>query len=234
VIKNLSLAKRKEGMSPEGFQEHWRVVHGALASKTPGLRRYIQSPVLLETYKNETQPEYDGIAELWWDSVEAFRQAQQTPQWQAAVADSPNFLGKGSVTILTEEVPIVDALPSAREREGMVKYISYFSRKEGMSVEDFQTYWRDKHPPLALANPGIRRYVQNHVLPDQYQSGAEPPYDGVTVIWLDDMDAYRAGLGRPRRPRSPDGPPPPEGAVVYFLKDARVGVILTREIIIVD
>lgn len=234
MIKNLSLAKRKEGMSPDEFQRHWREVHGALARKTPGLRHYIQSPVLLEMYESETQPEYDGIAELWWDSVDAFTEARQTPEWQAAVADSPNFLGKGSVTILVKEVPIVDDLPSARDRQGMVKYISYFSRKEGMSVEDFQAYWRDKHPPLALANPGVRRYIQNHVLPETYESNTQPAYDGVTVIWLDDMDAYRAGLGRPRPPRSPDDPPPPEGAIAYFLKGPRVGVILTKEIVIVD
>jgi uncharacterized protein (TIGR02118 family) len=234
VIKYLTLAKRREGMSPEDYQTHWREVHGALARKTPGLRRYIQSPVLLETYDSASPPEYDGIAELWWDSVEAFHEARQSAEWQAAVKDSPNFLGTGSVSLYTTEVPVVNALPSPSDRSGMVKYISYFSRKEDMSVEDFQSYWHDKHGPIATRIHGVRHYVQNHVLPYQYESDTQPAYDGVTIIWLDDMDAYRQGLGRPRQPRNPDDPPPPEGSVVYFLKDSRVGVILTKEIVIVD
>ena len=35
-----------------------------------------------------------------------------------------------------------------------------------MTVEQFQTYWCGTHAPIAGAIPGVRRYVQCHVLPE--------------------------------------------------------------------
>ena len=133
MIKYLSLAKRKAGMSVEDFQTHWREIHGPLAARTPGLRRYIQSPVLPEMYDSATPPEYDGIAETWWDSVQAVQQARETPEWRAAGADASNFIGKGSVHLYIKEVPVVDDLPSVKDREGMVKYVSYVTPTEAKS-----------------------------------------------------------------------------------------------------
>ena len=60
----------------------------------------------------------------------------------------------------------------------MVKALSYFKRKPGMSVEDFQAYWRRSHPAVVTKLAGIRRYVQSHTLPTAYTKG-EPAYDGL-------------------------------------------------------
>ena len=103
-----------------------------------------------------------------------------------------------------------------------------------MSVEAFQTYWRDKHPALTLANPGVRRNAQNHVLPKQYQGDTQPAYDGLAMLWFDDLEVYRQRVARQRPPRTPNDPPRPEGDVSYFPRDGRLGVILTHEMIIAD
>src|SRR5690242_5440492 len=114
----MGLLTRKQGMSPQDFYTYWREVHGPLAAKIPGLRRYIQSHTLLETYDGDTPPDFDGIAELYWDNLEAFTQSRSTPEAQAAAADGRNCI-EHNTRLLVREVPLVDALPSARERQSM-------------------------------------------------------------------------------------------------------------------
>ena len=46
----------------------------------------------------------------------------------------------------------------------MIKVITWFRRKPGMSVDEFQSYWRNEHPKAVLQLPGLRKYVQNHVV----------------------------------------------------------------------
>ena len=54
----------------------------------------------------------------------------------------------------------------------MIKVVSVFRRKEGMSVEDFQAYWLEVHAPLVRKIPGVHRYVQNHTLLSGYKKSA--------------------------------------------------------------
>ena len=78
----------------------------------------------------------------------------------------------------------------------MVKLIYCITRKSGLSVEEFQRYWRETHGPIAGAIPGLRRYVQSHVVPELYGRQA-PPYDGAAELWFDDLDAMRAAMQSP-------------------------------------
>ncbi|MGR8947928.1 MAG: EthD domain-containing protein [Gammaproteobacteria bacterium] len=72
----------------------------------------------------------------------------------------------------------------------MIKVISVFKRKEGMSVEAFQDYWRTVHAPLVQQLSGVQRYVQNHTLLGGYRRG-EPAVDGVAELWFEDSDVLR-------------------------------------------
>ncbi len=72
----------------------------------------------------------------------------------------------------------------------MLKAITFVKRKPGMSVEDFQAYWRAKHPEVVVRLPGLRRYVQSHALLAGYRKG-ELPWDGIAEVWMDDADGFR-------------------------------------------
>ncbi len=76
----------------------------------------------------------------------------------------------------------------------MVKMVTFFKRKPGLSVEAFQHYWRTTHAGIVMKLPGIRRYVQSHTLLSGYRKG-EPAYDGVAEVWFDDTQAMRALTG---------------------------------------
>jgi uncharacterized protein (TIGR02118 family) len=81
----------------------------------------------------------------------------------------------------------------------MFKLVYCLRRKPGMSVEEFQQYWREVHAPLVAERAellGIKRYVQAHsTLPDlipvlQQRNGGSPdPYDGVAEIWFETLDS---------------------------------------------
>jgi len=73
----------------------------------------------------------------------------------------------------------------------LVKLIYIITRKEGMSVAEFQTHWREVHAPIAAAIPGVRRSVQCHTLPELYDADRTPPYDGAAELWFDDLAAMR-------------------------------------------
>jgi uncharacterized protein (TIGR02118 family) len=79
----------------------------------------------------------------------------------------------------------------------MVKLIYCISKKPDMTVEEFQEYWRGTHAPIAAAIPGVRRYVQCHVVPDTYGARNAPAFDGAAELWFDDLDAMRAAMGTP-------------------------------------
>ena len=78
----------REDMSREEALRYWQEVHGPIAAKTPGLRKYVQDQA---TAAPEGDLQFDGIAELWFDSEEAFRSAMDSPEWRATIADVPNF-----------------------------------------------------------------------------------------------------------------------------------------------
>ena len=69
MIKSATFIKKKPGLTLEEFLRYWKEIHGPLAAKVvPGLRKYVQCHPL-----PAFESEIDGIVELWWDNIEAFR-----------------------------------------------------------------------------------------------------------------------------------------------------------------
>ncbi len=76
----------------------------------------------------------------------------------------------------------------------MVKMVIGFKRKPGMPVEDFQHHWRTVHAGIIARLPGLRRYVQSHVLPVSYRK-SEPAFDAVAESTFDDTHAMKSLVG---------------------------------------
>ena len=81
----------------------------------------------------------------------------------------------------------------------MLRLIYCLRRKPGLSVEEFQRYWREVHAPLVLDRAkllGVERYIQAHTgMPEvnaalQGRNGGSPePFDGVAELWFETLDA---------------------------------------------
>ena len=112
----------------------------------------------------------------------------------------------------------------------MVKLIYVITRKPGLSVDEFQRYWRESHGPIAARIPGVRRYVQCHVLPELYDrdpSREGPAYDGAAELWFDDLESLRQAM------RSPEVEAAREDEH-NFIDHSRSALIVTEEKVVVE
>lgn len=72
----------------------------------------------------------------------------------------------------------------------MIKAIAILKRKDGLTLEEFSSYWRDNHGPMFKRTwPKIVRYVQNHAA--KLPGGGEPSVDGVAEIWFENLREWR-------------------------------------------
>lgn len=89
MVKLVFCLVRKEGLSREEFQRRWRGDHAELVKRHAGvlgIRRYVQDHTP-DTPFNQVvidlrgaPPEFDGVAELWWDSFDALVEAGATDE----------------------------------------------------------------------------------------------------------------------------------------------------------
>ena len=84
----------------------------------------------------------------------------------------------------------------------MVKLIFTLRRKQGMSRDEFQRYWREEHAPLVLRHAEtlrISRYVQTHSRDTDMDEALSAvrgtplrTYDGVAELWWESLDELLA------------------------------------------
>jgi uncharacterized protein (TIGR02118 family) len=90
MINAVFMVCRLPGLDHKDFFEHWLGEHAALASKLPGLRRYIVNPVVLESLTRGGST-HDGWSEFWFDDYWSFLQATKSPEWAAMEADGASM-----------------------------------------------------------------------------------------------------------------------------------------------
>jgi uncharacterized protein (TIGR02118 family) len=187
MVKLVAFFRRKAGMPFEAFQQHWRTTHAALVVKQVGLRRYVQNHTLPSGYA-DGEPDYDGVAEAWFDDVDAMRSLAGSAAYAAVRKDEANFIDPKSMgVLLTDEVVIVDAPPPGSE----AKLIAFLRKRADIEPEAFRRHWREQHADLAARIPGNRRYVQCHARPGVYASGRTPVFDGIPMSWFESTEALR-------------------------------------------
>lgn len=221
MVKAITFIKRKPGMAVEEFQEYWRTRHAEIVSDLPGLRGYVQSHSLLSGYRRG-ELVYDGIAEVWFDDVQAMRDLVGTAAYAAVQADEEKFIDKTSMgVILTDEHVIKDGpIP-----DDGVKNVEFVSRRPDLAVEEFQRYWREVHGPIAAQIPVIRRYVQSHARLAAYRDGRQPKYDGCAITWFDSTDAMRQSARTEAYALTRADEP-------NFIPDEEIPLIITKEHVI--
>lgn len=106
MIKIVVLLQRNGGLTHAEFADHWLGDHVEMAKELPGLRKYVTS--LPED--PETSP-YDGVAEVYFDSREALREAWATDLGERLVADEERLLERDEcVRMVVEETVQLDTL----------------------------------------------------------------------------------------------------------------------------
>ncbi len=107
MIKTITVAYRKPGMSHEEFDKYWLENHGPLAAKLiPNIKRYVQNHYV----KIPGQEfEGDGVVEMWYDSVEAWQESMKAiGRSKELMEDGKKFCGPskgpGGLWVVEEHV----------------------------------------------------------------------------------------------------------------------------------
>jgi uncharacterized protein (TIGR02118 family) len=202
-IQKFSLLKRRHDLTHEQFNEHWHGVHGPLLASIPAYAKnnesYVQSYVLPMPASIGGEPAYDGIAQTMQRPREDMtKDFFDEPEYlQLVRPDEEKFLSLRECTAIFGRQKVIKDGP----RTG-IKFMSFVRPAEGLTHASFLDYWHNQHAPLVEATKPfwsrIRRYVQNHGMPERYRSlstdGQLAPYSGVAEIWFDSVEDLEAAF----------------------------------------
>ncbi|MGH7047673.1 MAG: EthD family reductase [Stellaceae bacterium] len=107
----------------------------------------------------------------------------------------------------------------------MIKTVGLLTRKDGLSREEFVEHWYKIHAPLAYAVPGVRRYVQSHIIGERGRSdipATEIEIDGIAELWYDDHAAMERANATPEARRLHDDGALFIGRIKSFIVEERV------------
>jgi uncharacterized protein (TIGR02118 family) len=105
VFKAIFTFRKRDDLSWEEFEHHARDRHGPLVAQLPGLRRYVQCLVSAESADRP----FDGIAVVWYDDEEAYRQSFASDVGKSVIADAANYADPASETeVLVHDVARFD------------------------------------------------------------------------------------------------------------------------------
>jgi hypothetical protein len=89
----------------------------------------------------------------------------------------------------------------------MIKLFAFARRLPGTTPAEFHDHWANRHARFLADTPEIRRHVRryelNHRLAEDYQRTRHAQevdtaaFDGVSVLWFDGLDEYRAFVAEP-------------------------------------
>jgi uncharacterized protein (TIGR02118 family) len=183
---------RKPALAEEEFHRYWRETHAPIVKRIPQLKGYLQTHRI--PFASNNSP-YDGEAEVWLEDLEALASLRKAPEFlNGAARDEPNFIDhQRSDFLVARDHVIIDG----PRRPGLVKAVWRMRRKPGVSLGEFRRHWLEVHGVIATKIPGVRRYVQSHVVDEAY-SYAEPRWDGVAQLWWDSPTALGDALQTPQ------------------------------------
>ncbi len=107
MLKLIMCVKRLPHLTREEFDDHWLNIHGPLVAgyaELLGIRKYSQTVPFgneaaqraLEQVRGTDVVNFDGCAELWWDSMEAHLAARKTAEGlqalQTLIEDEKRFV----------------------------------------------------------------------------------------------------------------------------------------------
>jgi uncharacterized protein (TIGR02118 family) len=122
MVKLVYCLRRRADVSPEEFYRYWLDVHGPKVKRVAEVlraRRYVQSHTCapemnqMLVASRGLAPAYDGVTEVWWDSLEDAQAGMTTPAGAEAAAmllkDESHFIDfSQSRVFMTTEHSIFD------------------------------------------------------------------------------------------------------------------------------
>jgi hypothetical protein len=184
------------GRTREEFQRWWLHGHSAVIrahAGARGMRRYVQNHAAVDGVPGP----YAGFTMSSWDSIEARRASEATPEGaagnRAAQEDSAPWVDRGeSGMAITEEHVIFGGWPAALHDAPTpgFKLVICIRRLPEVPREEFRSWLLERHAPLVREHADARatqRYALSVTLADwadrQVELGRGEPYDAFAELW---------------------------------------------------
>src|SRR6266851_6419159 len=228
MIRLIYVLRRKPSMSRDEFQKYWHEVHGPIVAKHAtalNILLYLQDHTLDDPMNEQMararggmEPPYDGVAELWWTTLEAFVTSSTSSAGQAAgrelIEDEAKFIDLPSSPLwLAYEYPQINPSEDmvARPSSGLAKIFFPLRHPSSQTLEQAQLYWRTNHGPIIRGLAGgsrLKKYFQVHRFEDPMEQQLRaargttvPPYTGHAEAWIDRAESA-AAAGTPEAKRA--------------------------------
>lgn len=107
MLKFMVVVRRRSDWTHEDFRAYFIRLHGPLAVKIPGLRRYKQNFPAPDPKRRP--PTWDCIVQLYFDDKDAMEAAWASPEGEAATADLEVFADMAHTTWSTVDERVVIA-----------------------------------------------------------------------------------------------------------------------------
>ena len=106
LVKAVIFIKRRKDLTREQFKEYWLTQHSKL-EKENAEKNWVRKIVASFAIEDESLPEppFDGMVELYFDSIEDMKKDVQGEQRKIMYADEENFCdhSEEQVVVVTEE-----------------------------------------------------------------------------------------------------------------------------------
>ena len=204
MVKLLEVVGRRADFTHEAFLKYLATTHLEVVERVPEFLRPVQQymqnhlfidPGELASIKGlPITSNTDSIIEVWYDSVDAFKQAFQEPRYLEILR--PDELAFGDVEgvwgVVTDDYPVM-------ERDGFTGHIKMFiflKRKTRLTHSQFMARWheiRDQKLIAAGAFRHVGRIVENRIKQDPADRlPGMKDYDLVAELWFESLAALTA------------------------------------------
>jgi uncharacterized protein (TIGR02118 family) len=202
-MKLIRLVKRKPGLTPAQFKEHWLGPHAALQQRaiaaTPTLR--IAANIATgEAFGGAAAP-FDGMIEAWFANEADARAAMTSPAMGPIREDVAKFIDTAASPAhqLCEEYLMSKKPGAAGETKpsGQIKIIRTVYRRKDLTPRQFKDYWLNNHSKLedrVIRESPVTRIVATFAVPEP---GTEPGFDGMVELYFNSADDIRAMFAGP-------------------------------------
>lgn len=188
MLSRCGLLTKKTGMEREAFKQFWFYDHGPIAAKMVNLRHYSQHLVIDDTqYMDITRGNIviDGYSELLFNDIYEMEDGVASLKG-AGTNDLANFCNDCKLVLFTKKTEVY--VPAGTDTAKMVKLVVFLTRKDNVSVEEFQKQWWGNQCALEKNVPGYVGYAQNLVF-DRLIGGKHAeysmiPFDGMAEYWF--------------------------------------------------
>jgi uncharacterized protein (TIGR02118 family) len=204
MIKIVRLVKRRRDLSLAQFKDYWlkeHATHERRAIAATRLQKVVASIATGEVALGGTEPPFDGMVALYFQSLEDARATFSGPATAAMREDAKNFVAPdGAPQQIFADEYLMSEKPGAgvtMKISGQLKIVRTVYRRRDLTHAQFKDYWLNSHSKLedrVIRESAVQRIVATFALP---QPGQAPDFDGMVELYFNGVEDIRATFAGP-------------------------------------